>query len=276
MAMSGEYSTIQSGGTPTGYCTGSYSICLNLGTDGKDDLCRTLDQYSSNQLLDSDRSDMYWLCSQEELPCHGQASATCPIETWCFSPDVFALSFVEEADACSEMQDIPCASISMDAIGVFLERSENSTAHEQALSCLVDRCDMYSLSSLRNAPEHTLNDIAGYGAAILGMCIAALVFIYRTFREPPDTETVCRHAKEDFALNHVKVLEKGAIECDATYMLQETNNGAIHQDTVKFDTAFLGMLLSAVVVLFRTALVDRSADKVLPESESEAETQSQR
>jgi hypothetical protein len=250
---------------------------MRLGQDGKDNLCRTYDQHSSDQLLEGDRRDMEWLCSQEELPCHGQASASCPIESWCFSPDVFALAFVEDSEACSELKDIPCASISAGAIGALLDGSGNSTAHEEALACLVDRCEMYSLASLRTGPKHTLNEVAGYGAAVLGMSIAALVFMYRTFREPSDTETVCRQANEISALELMKVSRAQPMESDAKYMLEEVTNGSIHHNPINFGTTFLGMLLSAVVVLFRTALVDGATERALPAvRESEAEAESQR
>jgi hypothetical protein len=276
MAMAGDYPTIQSGEAPSGYCSGNYTICVELGQDGKDDLCEGMEKNDEEFYLNSDKDDVEWFCSQESLPCHEQESESCPVESWCLSPDVFA-AYLEGAlgGECSDLPEIECSSVSSGAVWALLDSSAaNSTAHEEALACLVDRCSMYSIDALANDdPPTSIIDVAGYGAALLGAFVAAILFLYRTYREPSDSGTVCPPKDLSSAEFEIRPTE-GPIGSETSYVLEETSDGAATSTpppplTANVGVAFLRMLISAVVVMVRqTAPVTDRAPLALPQSDS--------
>ena len=278
MAMAGDYRAIQSGEAPSGYCSGNYTICVELGQDGKDDLCQGLEENNENFYLGSDKDDMEWFCSQESLPCHEQQSESCSVENWCLSPDVFA-AYLE--GQCSDLPGIECSSVSSAAVWALLDASaatNSSTAHEQALSCLVDRCSMYSIDALANDdPPTSIIDVAGYGAALLGAFMAAALFLYRTYREPSDSETVVGPlttkglSSSSLAAGFEIRPNEGAIGSETSYVLEEATGDAatttVPPLAVSVGTDFLRMLISAVVVLVRqSAPVADRAPLALPQS----------
>lgn len=272
--MVGDYRTIQSGEAPSGYCTGNYTICVALGQDGKDDLCDGLEKSDEEFYLDSDKDDMDWFCSQESLPCHEQGSESCPVESWCLAPDVFA-AYLEGAldGACTDLPEIECSSVSSAAVWALLDASaatNSSTTHEVALSCLVDRCSMYSIDALASDdPPTSIIDVAGYGAALLGAFVAAALFLYRTYREPPDSGTVCPPKEPSTAEFEISPNE-GEIGSETSYVLEGTSGDASARvPPANVGTDLLRMLISAVVVLVRqTAAVADRAPLALPQSDS--------
>jgi hypothetical protein len=281
MAMAGDYLTIQSGAGASGYCSGNYTVCVELGQDGKDDLCQGLEQNNEEFYLGSERDDMEWFCSQESLPCHEQESESCPVESWCLSPNVFAASLGGVDGDCSDLPDIQCSSVSSATVWDLLDLggANNSTAHAAALSCLVDRCSMYSIDALANDdPPTSIVDIAGYGAALLGAFVAAALFLYRTYREPSDSETVVGPlttkdlSSSSLAAGFEIRPNEGAIGSETSYVLEETTGDAatttVPPLAVSVGTDFIRMLISAVVVLVRQSVpVADRAPLALPQSD---------
>lgn len=190
MAMAGEYGAIRAGNDTGGYCTGNYSICVDLSTvEGGEDLCQALEEGGQSSLVnDASPEDLKWWCDQDQLACHDQPEEQCPIESWCLSPDAFALYVSDLADegGCDGISDIACKSIHQGAVWALLDESRNSTIHATAIACLIDRCGMYRLSALtsKSSGHHTFTDLVGYGAALGGVMLAALLIMHRTAREP--------------------------------------------------------------------------------------------
>ena len=203
MAMAGDYGLVRAGNNTGGYCTGNYSICVDLSSvEGGEDLCQALNEGDQSSLVnDAPPEDLEWWCDHDELACHDQPEEQCPVESWCLSPDSFALyvSDLAEEGGCDAIGDISCKSIHQGAVWALLDESRNSTVHSTAIACLIDRCGMYRLSALtsKSSGHHTFTDLVGYGAALGGVMLAALLIMHRTAREPDIKEEPLAPVRED-------------------------------------------------------------------------------
>lgn len=124
--------TALTGYTRNGFCVeqsddiGSHHICINLSSTTGGNFCQVTGQ--SN-----------W-CSSTDMPCdEDPQDVTCAIENWCVCQWAFA-SYIQDAGGCDKVQDIQCDSINMEALRAY----QSTSGYEQALQCLVERCNLPS------------------------------------------------------------------------------------------------------------------------------------
>jgi uncharacterized protein (DUF2237 family) len=127
------------GYTRTGYCVdqnddaGSHHICIDMSSATGGNFCTVTGQ-----------SD--W-CSSER-PCHGDARSDCAVQDWCVCQWAFS-SYIKNAGGCDKIQDIVCEAINMQTIRAYQKASKSSSAHQNALDCIVERCSLdLSVSTL--------------------------------------------------------------------------------------------------------------------------------
>ena len=119
------------GYTRTGYCVdqnddaGSHHICIDLSSTQGGNFCSVTGQ-----------SD--W-CSST-MKCH-DTSASCQVQDWCVCQWAFA-SYLENAGGCSQIQDIVCEAINMEAVLAYQSRSSSDVKIRNALECIAERCGL--------------------------------------------------------------------------------------------------------------------------------------
>jgi uncharacterized protein (DUF2237 family) len=120
------------GYTRTGYCvdqnddTGSHHICIDMSSATGGDFCTVTGQ-----------SD--W-CSSE-MACHEDASSNCAVQDWCVCQWAFS-SYIQNAGGCDQIQDVVCEAINMQSIIAYQKVAWRSSAYQDALDCIVDKCSL--------------------------------------------------------------------------------------------------------------------------------------
>ena len=125
LALCSKPGMAMTGFTRDGHCTdldddaGSHHICIQMWP-GKVNFC--------NQTGQPD-----WC--EEEMPCHEDASKTCPIKNWCVCQWAFE-AYVQKV-GCDAVVDLQCEAVNKVALDAYEEDTE---AHKEALACLRKKC----------------------------------------------------------------------------------------------------------------------------------------
>jgi uncharacterized protein (DUF2237 family) len=120
------------GYTRTGYCvdqnddTGSHHICIDMSSATGGDFCTVTGQ-----------SD--W-CSSK-MACHEDSSSNCAVQDWCVCQWAFS-AYIEKAGGCDQIQDVVCEAINMESIIAYQKVAWRSSAYQDALDCIVDKCSL--------------------------------------------------------------------------------------------------------------------------------------
>ena len=121
LALCSKPGMAMTGFTRDGHCTdldddaGSHHICIQMWPS-KVNFC--------NQTGQPD-----WC--EEEMPCHEDASKTCPIKNWCVCQWAFE-AYVQKV-GCDAVVDLQCEAVNKVALDAYEEDKE---AHKEALECL--------------------------------------------------------------------------------------------------------------------------------------------
>jgi uncharacterized protein (DUF2237 family) len=122
----------RTGYTRTGFCVdqnddaGSHHICIDMSSATGGNFCTVTGQPN-------------W-CSKE-MPCHENSSSYCAVQDWCVCQWAFS-SYIQKAGGCDKIQDIVCEAINMQTIRAYQKASFSSSATQDALDCIVDRCQL--------------------------------------------------------------------------------------------------------------------------------------
>ena len=125
LALCSKPGMAMTGFTRDGHCTdldddaGSHHICIQMWPS-KVNFC--------NQTGQPD-----WC--EEEMPCHEDASKTCPIKNWCVCQWAFE-AYVQKV-GCDAVVDLQCEAVNKVALDAYEEDKE---AHKDALACLRKKC----------------------------------------------------------------------------------------------------------------------------------------
>ena len=125
LALCSKPGMAMTGFTRDGHCTdldddaGSHHICIQMWPS-KVNFC--------NQTGQPD-----WC--EEEMPCHEDASKTCPIKNWCVCQWAFE-AYVQKV-GCDAVVDLQCEAVNKVALDAYEEDKE---AHKDALECLRKKC----------------------------------------------------------------------------------------------------------------------------------------
>jgi len=125
LALCSKPGMAMTGFTRDGHCTdldddaGSHHICVQMWPS-KVNFC--------NQTGQPD-----WC--EEEMPCHEDASKTCPIKNWCVCQWAFE-AYVQKV-GCDAVVDLQCEAVNKVALDAYEEDKE---AHKDALECLRKKC----------------------------------------------------------------------------------------------------------------------------------------
>jgi uncharacterized protein (DUF2237 family) len=150
--------------------TGSHHICIDMSSATGGNFCSVTGQ-----------SD--W-CSAE-MACHEDSSSDCAVQDWCVCQWAFS-SYIQNAGGCDQIQDVVCEAINMQAISAYQKASSKSSAYQDALDCIVDKCSLdlsesmyantYESSSSANLSNLSYLDMSAIfvGAAAL----AAFAFMH--------------------------------------------------------------------------------------------------
>jgi len=125
------------------------------------------------------------------MACHDDpTSYTCDIANWCVCQWAFA-TYIDKAGGCDAIQDIQCNAINKEALVAY---SSNRDKYEEALNCLVERCELGDVDTVA-ATYYSKNSDAnaaaggGGGMVIIGLVIATAfigmvaVGAYLTFKK---------------------------------------------------------------------------------------------
>jgi uncharacterized protein (DUF2237 family) len=125
LALCSKPGMAMTGFTRDGHCTdldddaGSHHICIQMWPS-KVNFC--------NQTGQPD-----WC--EEEMPCHEDASKTCPIKNWCVCQWAFE-AYVQKV-GCDAVVDLQCEAVNKVALDAY---EEDKDAHKDALACLRAKC----------------------------------------------------------------------------------------------------------------------------------------
>ena len=125
LALCSKPGMAMTGFTRDGHCTdldddaGSHHICVQMWPS-KVNFC--------NQTGQPD-----WC--EEEMPCHEDASKTCPIKNWCVCQWAFE-AYVQKV-GCDAVVDLQCEAVNKVALDAYEEDTE---LHKDALECLRKMC----------------------------------------------------------------------------------------------------------------------------------------
>ena len=125
LALCSKPGMAMTGFTRDGHCTdldddaGSHHICIQMWPS-KVNFC--------NQTGQPD-----WC--EEEMPCHEDASKTCPIKNWCVCQWAFE-AYVQKV-GCDAVVDLQCEAVNKVALDAY---EEDKDAHKEALACLKLKC----------------------------------------------------------------------------------------------------------------------------------------
>lgn len=106
------------------------------------------------------------------MACNDDATSyTCDIANWCVCQWAFA-AYIEKAGGCDAIQDIQCNAINKEALVAY---SSNRNKYEEALACLVERCELGDVDTVA-ATYYSKNSDAsaagGIGLMVIGLVIA--------------------------------------------------------------------------------------------------------
>ena len=162
------------GYTRTGYCvdqnddTGSHHICIDMSSATGGDFCTVTGQ-----------SD--W-CSSE-MACHEDSSSNCAVQDWCVCQWAFS-AYIEKAGGCDQIQDVVCEAINMEAIIAYQKVAWRSSAYQDALDCIVDKCSLdLSKSMYATASQSGLSKRLYFGISLLLVGAAALAVLLLRHRK---------------------------------------------------------------------------------------------
>ena len=125
LALCSKPGMAMTGFTRDGHCTdldddaGSHHICIQMWPS-KVNFC--------NQTGQPD-----WC--EDEMPCHEDASKTCPIKNWCVCQWAFE-AYVQKV-GCDAVVDLQCEAVNKVALDAY---EEDKDAHKDALECLRKKC----------------------------------------------------------------------------------------------------------------------------------------
>ena len=125
LALCSKPGMAMTGFTRDGHCTdldddaGSHHICIQMWPS-KVNFC--------NQTGQPD-----WC--EKEMPCHEDASKTCPIKNWCVCQWAFE-AYVQKV-GCDAVVDLQCEAVNKVALDAY---EEDKDAHKEALACLRKKC----------------------------------------------------------------------------------------------------------------------------------------
>ena len=125
LALCSKPGMAMTGFTRDGHCTdldddaGSHHICIQMWPS-KVNFC--------NQTGQPD-----WC--EKEMPCHEDASKTCPIKNWCVCQWAFE-AYVQKV-GCDAVVDLQCEAVNKVALDAY---EEDKDAHKEALACLKLKC----------------------------------------------------------------------------------------------------------------------------------------
>jgi uncharacterized protein (DUF2237 family) len=167
------------GYTRTGYCvdqnddTGSHHICIDMSSATGGDFCTVTGQ-----------SD--W-CSSE-MACHEDSSSNCAVQDWCVCQWAFS-AYIEKAGGCDQIQDVVCEAINMESIIAYQKVAWRSSAYQDALDCIVDKCSldlsksMYASSTYQSGSffsNLSSRSYVGMSLLLVGtVALAVLAFVRR-------------------------------------------------------------------------------------------------
>jgi uncharacterized protein (DUF2237 family) len=156
------------GYTRTGYCvdqnddTGSHHICIDMSSATGGDFCTVTGQ-----------SD--W-CSSE-MACHEDSSSNCAVQDWCVCQWAFS-AYIEKAGGCDQIQDVVCEAINMESIIAYQKVAWRSSAYQDALDCIVDKCSLdLSKSMYATASQSGLSNRLYVGMSLILVGAAALAVL---------------------------------------------------------------------------------------------------
>lgn len=121
------------------------------------------------------------------MACHDDSTSyTCDIANWCVCQWAFA-TYIEKAGGCDAIQDIQCAAINKEALVAY---SSNRDKYEEALNCLVERCELGDVDTVAATYYSKNSDAnAAAGGMVIGLVIATAfismvaVGAYLTFKK---------------------------------------------------------------------------------------------
>jgi uncharacterized protein (DUF2237 family) len=159
------------GYTRTGYCvdqnddTGSHHICIDMSSATGGDFCTVTGQ-----------SD--W-CSSE-MACHEDSSSNCAVQDWCVCQWAFS-AYIEKAGGCDQIQDVVCEAINMESIIAYQKVAYRSSAYQNALDCIVDKCSLdLSKSMYAKAKSGSSRSYVGMSLFfVVAVAFAVLAFVRR-------------------------------------------------------------------------------------------------
>ena len=132
------------------------------------------------------------------MACHDDATSyTCDIANWCVCQWAFA-TYIDKAGGCDAIQDIQCASINKEALVAY---SSNRNKYEEALQCLVERCelgDVDTVAAMYYSKNYDATAAGGGGGSVMviGLVIATTlvsmvaVGAYLTFKKTQSNNNV--------------------------------------------------------------------------------------
>jgi hypothetical protein len=132
------------------------------------------------------------------MACHDDATSyTCDIANWCVCQWAFA-TYIDKAGGCDAIQDIQCNAINKEALIAY---SSNRDKYEEALQCLVERCelgDVDTVAAMYYSKNYDANAAAGGGGSkmMIGLVIATTlvsmvaVGAYLTFKRTQSNNNV--------------------------------------------------------------------------------------